>query len=409
LSEASSIEKVRGTFFEAIDLHLRADVPVGAYLSGGVDSSLVAAVAAERNRWSVPFAAFVGKFSEDPAYDESEHARAVASERGLELHEQDIAERDFVEQIQRVVYHMDYPAAGPGSFPQYMVSALVKKHRKVVLGGQGGDEIFGGYARYLVAYFEQCIRGALDGTLDNEKFVVSYESIIPNLVSLKSYKPMIREFWADGVFDEMDRRYFRLVNRANTLEGVVRPELLDRKVAYEEFRSVYYSNPVGHDAYFDGMTHFDLKTLLPGLLQVEDRMSMAHGVESRVPFLDHPLIECVATVPAMIKFKGGQLKRLLRKAFDGELPQAVKARKDKMGFPVPLQRWLARRGELRTFLGDVFSSQRARTRPWLTKPVDLDALVREQSPFARGLWGLLNLELWHTTYLDRREEPCHGA
>ena len=112
--------------------------------------------------------------------------------------------RTSSDNIRKVIYHMDYPAAGPGSFPQYMVSRLAAAHRKVVLGGQGGDEIFGGYTRYLIAYFEQCIKAAIDGTMHNGNFIVTYESIIPNLTALRNYKPLLQEFWRDGLFDDMD-------------------------------------------------------------------------------------------------------------------------------------------------------------------------------------------------------------
>src|SRR5204863_9194196 len=118
--------------------------------------------------------------------------------RGFDLHEIDITPADFIDNIQDVIYHLDYPVAGPGSFPQYMVSRLAATRRKVVLGGQGGDEIFGGYVRYLIAYFEQCIKSAIEGTTHNGNFIVTYESIIPNLVTLREYKPLLQEFWREG-------------------------------------------------------------------------------------------------------------------------------------------------------------------------------------------------------------------
>ena len=103
-----------------------------------------------------------------------------------------------------MIYHLDYPIAGPGSFPQYMVSAAGRAAHKVVLGGQGGDEIFGGYARYLIAYFEQCIKAAIDGTMHDGNFVVTYESIIPQLGTLRQYKPLMQQFWREGLFEDLD-------------------------------------------------------------------------------------------------------------------------------------------------------------------------------------------------------------
>jgi asparagine synthase (glutamine-hydrolysing) len=269
-----------------------------------------------------------------------------------------------------------------------------------VLGGQGGDEIFGGYARYLVAYFEQCIKGAIEGTLHNGNYLVTYESIIPNLETLRQYKPMLREFWASGLFGERDDRYWRLVNRANTFGGILTPEVLDQKETFAEFKEIYWGSNVGKESYFDAMTHFDFKTLLPALLQVEDRMSMAHGVEARVPFLDHPLVEFAATIPADIKFKNGELKRLLKTVFSPRLPAAIRDRKDKMGFPVPLNLWLKRGGPARDFIGDLMGSSRAQTRPYLKGKIPLDAVLNSQSEYGRNLWALISLELWQRRFID---------
>ena len=145
---------------DSIRYHLRSDVPVGAYVSGGLDSSTIASIACDI-QGKGDMIGFTGKFaSYGPAFDESQYAQAVADQKGFELQSIDIKADDFIDNIRKVIYHLDYPVAGPGSFPQYMVSSLAAKSRKVVLGGQGGDEIFGGYTRYLIAYFEQCIKGA---------------------------------------------------------------------------------------------------------------------------------------------------------------------------------------------------------------------------------------------------------
>ncbi len=392
-------ERLRDLLADSVRVHMRADVEVGSYLSGGLDSSLMAALARDV-RPSGAFQAFNGRFQDGANYDESHYARALTDERDMRLHVTDIGEQDFVDHIAKVIWHLDQPTAGPGSFPQYMVSRQVGRHIKVVLGGQGGDEIFGGYARYLVAYFEQCIKGAIDGTLHNGNFVVTYESIIPNLATLRQYKPLLREFWANGLFGERDERYWRLVNRANTFGDILAPEAIDQRATLAEFKSIFWGSNVGPESYFDSMTHFDFKTLLPALLQVEDRMSMAHGVEARVPFLDHPLVEFAATIPADIKFHSGELKRLLKLAFANRLPDAIRQRKDKMGFPVPLNLWLKQGGAARDYIGDILGSQRARTRPYLANGLSIDALLDSQSAYGRNLWALLSLELWHRQFVD---------
>jgi asparagine synthase (glutamine-hydrolysing) len=382
---------------DTVRLHLRSDVPVGAYVSGGLDSSLIAILAGKTERGLAD--CFHGRFTQFPGYDESAFAEEAVERAGARLHTIDITARDFRDHIADIIYHLDFPVAGPGAFPQFMVSRLAAEHVKVVLGGQGGDEVFGGYARYLLAYFEQCIKAALDGTYKNGNFVVTIESIVPNLGILREYKPLMAEFWREGLFGALDERYFRLVDRSTDIGDEVDWAALDKKPVFEAFRAIFNSNDnVQKEAYFDKMTHFDFKCLLPALLQVEDRMSMAHGLESRVPLLDHPLIEFLATVPADVKFAGGRMKHLLKLAYGHELPASIADRRDKMGFPVPLKEWFA--GELKDLVHDTFRSQNARHRPFL----DADAVLANMDgahPFSRKLWGLLSLELWHQMFHDK--------
>ena len=385
---------------DSMQVHLRSDVPVGGYVSGGLDSSLVALLASKhdhRNR-----DAFHGRFLEYPGYDESDYARTVTELADMSLHTVDITAEDFRSHIGDVIYHLDFPVAGPGSFPQYMVSALAAKHLKVVLGGQGGDELLGGYARYLVAYLEQSIKAAIDGTYRNGNYVVTIESIVPKLGLLREYKPLMKEFWREGLFDDLAHRYFRLVDRSTDMVGEVDWAVLNKEKVFESLRSIFNNQEnVRKEAYFDKMTHFDFKCILPALLHVEDRMSMAHGLESRVPLLDHPLLEFLATVPADVKFMGGQMKQLMKTAYQNTLPRVVLERRDKMGFPVPLKEWFD--GSLKGFVLDIFSEQRSKHRPFFNSDVVLSSFG-EQSRFSRKTWGLLSLELWHQRFHDRAAE-----
>ncbi|HYP49071.1 MAG TPA: asparagine synthase (glutamine-hydrolyzing) [Thermoleophilaceae bacterium] len=392
-------ERIEALLAESVELHLRSDVPVAAYLSGGLDSSAVASLASSASDERMK--AFTGRFPEDVRYDESQYARELARSRELDLHEIDIDVHDFLGSIEQVVYHLDYPTAGPGSFPQYMVSQAAARECKVILGGQGGDEIFGGYTRYLIAYFEQCIKAAIDGTMQGGNFVVTYESIIPNLTSLASYKPLMKEFWSEGLFEDLDARYFRLINRAPHLAGEVDPGSLGDYSPFETFKEIFNGDNVGHESYFDKMTHFDFKTLLPALLQVEDRVSMAHGLESRVPLLDHELVELAATIPADVKFRDGTMKHVFKRATRSLVPDSIANRKDKMGFPVPLQEWM--RGPARGYIGDVFSSDAALGRELFDNRKVLRGLERENR-FGRQTWGLLCLELWQRAFHDRERE-----
>ena len=394
-------ERLHELIYESIHLHTRSDVPIGSYVSGGIDSSIIASVASKTSANKDPFMGFTGKFTYSELYDESFYARKLAEKAGIGLHEIDINHNDFINSIEDVIYHLDYPVAGPGSFPQYHVSKLAAKHRKVVLGGQGGDEIFGGYTRYLLAYFEQCIKGAIDNTLHNGNFVVTYESIIPNLQSLQNYKPLLKEFFKDGLFNPIDERYFRLINRAPDLKSEIKWEELGGYTPFDSFAKIFNGSNVGKESYFDKMTHFDFKTLLPALLQVEDRMSMAHGIESRVPFLDHPLVEFAATMPADIKFKDGTLKMILTNTMRKELPTEILERKNKMGFPVPLNDWLGK--ELKEFVGDTFNSEKAKTRGYFNNSEIIKGFNTE-TKFGRKVWGLLSLELWYKQFYDNHNK-----
>lgn len=389
-------DKLHRLLQDSIRWQLRSDVPVGAYLSGGVDSSSVVMLAAEA--YDGDLKTFTGRFAEGEVYDESFYAKAVAQESGSLYFETVPTAEQFIDKLPSLIYHMDEPAAGPGLFPQYQVSQLAKKHVKVVLGGQGGDEVFGGYARYLVAYLEQCIKGGIYQTQEEGRHIVTLESIIPNLPLLKQYVPLLRSFWKEDVFEPMDRRYFRLVNRSHDLERLVHKDVwasYDQDAVFAKFQGIF-NNP-DTKSYFNKMTYFDQKTLLPALLQVEDRVSMAVSLESRVPLLDHRIADLAASIPPPVKFMGGQTKYSLKKAMGSLLPDAVLNRQDKMGFPVPLKEWWA--GPLREFVGDVLLGQRSRERG-LFKQKELESLIKEEGKYGRQLWGALCLELWHRAFID---------
>ncbi len=299
----------------------------------------------------------------------------------------------------KLIYFLDEPAAGPGLFPQYIVSQDAARHVKVVLGGQGGDEIFAGYARYLIGYLEQAIKGAILETQEEGKHVVTLASFIPNLPLLRRYQPLMQHFWRDGLFDDMDARYFRLIHRGPDVARLLTPDARDRfdqDEVFADFQKVF--NHPQTRSLVNKMTHFDQKAMLPALLQVEDRVSMAVSLESRVPFLDTRIVDLVTTMPPSIKFRGGQTKYILKKVARNLLPQSVLARKDKMGFPVPLAEWLAD-GPLRSFAADVLLSRNCKERG-LFEPKELERLIDEPSRFGRQLWGALCLELWHGRFMD---------
>lgn len=388
--------QLRGLVQDSLRLHLRADVPVGAYVSGGVDSSLIAILSAGSSHHNRDF--FHGKFTEFSGYDESSFAQIAANEACGTLHQIDITSQDFLDNISKVIYHLDQPIAGPGSFPQYMVSGLCAKHVKVVLGGQGGDEIFAGYTRYLIGYLEQALKSEIMGTADARFAPVGLAALTNNLGMLREYVPLMRTFFAEGLFGPPAERYFRLISRANDLAGEVDLGELPMAGTETRFKQSFDAAGITDNEALNKMTRFDFQWLLPALLQVEDRMGMAHGLESRVPFLDQPIVDFAARLPMEMKIGEGQTKRILRSSFADILPQQLVERRDKMGFPVPIKEWFS--GSLSGYLYDVFSSQRAGSRPYLKQKAILAGLD-DVGSFSRKLWGLLSVELWYQNFHDQ--------
>lgn len=384
---------------ESIGYHLVSDVEVGSYVSGGIDSSLMAALANKKSG-SQLFKIFNGRFDYGAKFDESNYAKQLANEQNMELHIASITKADFVDNISRVIWHLDQPTAGPGVFPQYMVSKLSSKYLKVVLGGQGGDEIFGGYARYMVGYLGCVLERALEGFGPSKKFPISLAELVDNLTVLREYKPMLKDFWGANLDEPEEGRYFHLINRSKTFGSLINPEYLAGDSLKDEFRSIFSSKNTQQSSYFDAMAYFDFKTLLPALLHVEDRMSMAHGVEARVPLLDHKIVEFAATIPPHLKYKNGSLKRFLKLVGERHLPKKLTDRKDKMGFPVPLNDWVRQPGIVRDFVVDTMSSQKALNRPYFQVQVDVNDLLDHSNPYGRNLWALLNLELWQQQFID---------
>ena len=374
------VDKLRRLLEDSIHLQLRSDVALGTYLSGGLDSSAVTMLARQALR--MPLSTFHGRFDEGEQYDESAYARALAEPLGCPVHIVTPTAQQFVDDLPKLIYAMDEPVAGPGLFPQYRVAQLASQHVKVVLGGQGGDEIFGGYARYLIAYLEQALKGAIFETQEEGRHVVTLASVIQNLPLLKNYRPLMQHFWRDGLFEPMDARYFRMIDRSPDLKAVLTPEAIgqiDPAQVFATFQSVF-NNP-NTKSYFNKMTMFDLKTLLPSLLQVEDRVSMAVSLESRVPLLDTRIAELVASMPPKLKFEGGNTKHVFREALSRSLPAPILERKDKMGFPVPLTEWL-RGGPVREFVRDVLLSQRSRERG-LFKPAAMARMIHQEQAYGR--------------------------
>ncbi len=388
--------KIKELLDDTIKIQMRSDVPVGAYLSGGIDSSVVTTLASKYGNGT--FKTFTGGFHEGAEFNEVEYAKQVAGTCQAEVYEVYPTVKDFVNLMPKLIYHMDEPVAGPGLFPQYMVSEKASSLVKVVLGGQGGDEIFGGYARYVIAYLEQAIKGAIFESNEEGEHIVSLQSILPNLSYLKSYIPMMQYFMQDNAFEAMDLRYFRLVDRGNSTMHFYHQDFIkkfDDQAIFSRFQKVF--NHPDTLSYFNKMIHYDMVCSLPALLQVEDRVSMAVSLESRVPLLDRRIVDLVTSMPPGMKFKGAEMKYIFKRAIKNIIPDTILNRKDKMGFPVPLHIWAKNGGG--SFIRDVLLSKKARERG-IINGQEVEKLIKSERSFGRQLWGLLCLELWFNQFID---------
>lgn len=398
--EAWFIDNLAGLIEDSVRIHLRSDVPIGAHLSGGLDSSAIVCLAADMLKGE-QISTFTGAFPEGPKFDETQYAKIVSDFSGTNYQEVFIQGSELPDILPGLMYHMDEPLAGPGVIPQYYVSKLAAEHVKVVLGGQGGDELFIGYARYLVAYLEKCLSGAIFETAHQSPFAVTLESIVPNLPLLKTYKPMLQGLWRDGLFESADKRYFKLIDRSEGMSHLFSRSVFEGGYSpFESFQSIF--NREGLHSIINRMTYFDLKGSLPALLHVEDRTSMAASIESRVPLLDHRLVEFMAHIPPNIKFAGGRMKHLFKEAVRNSVPEPIFERKDKMGFPTPLTQWT--QGVAREFVRDMLLSDRVRQRG-IYNVQEIERVIDTQGEFGRVVWGLLCLELWHRTFIDGDLQP----
>jgi asparagine synthase (glutamine-hydrolysing) len=384
----------------AVKSRLQADVPLGVFLSGGIDSSTVAALA--RQSHAGPLMTFSMGF-EDPSFDESSHARAVASHLGTQHYEETLSPGGLLEILPKVTQMLDEPFGDASVLPTYLLSAFARKHVTVALGGDGGDELFGGYPTYqatkLAGMFDQLpapARGLLAGLGRN---LAGLLPVNPNNLSL-DFK--LKRFTGSLQAPALER-HLRWLGSFSPHEqrSLFTPEVLAELAGddlYDQDRRVW-----SQSAELDPtarVLHLDASTYLPDdILFKVDRASMAVSLEVRAPFLDPALVEFVAGLPSHYKVRGLTTKWALKKACFGLLPPSILER-PKKGFGIPVAKWL--KAELREPMLDLLSSERLR-RGGLFEPVYVEKLVREHLAgtvdHRKALWTLLMFEWWREGYL----------
>jgi asparagine synthase (glutamine-hydrolysing) len=396
ISSPAVVPRFRELLEESVKLRLMSDVPLGVFLSGGIDSSAIAAIMARQI--DRPLQTFSVAFK-DRAFNELEYSREVARAIGADAHETVIDDHDFFDALPRLIWHEDEPIAHPSSVPLYFVSALAKQHVTVVLTGEGSDELLAGYGKYprmvwnwrAGSVYERVVPAALRQSIATQ--------MLPRLPGRLARYAM-RSFLAVGRnADEMFFDNFasiRLRDQRHLLTAAVwggRPD------AYGSSRA-FFDHPPAGSTLLDRLLYTDIKTYLVELLMKQDQMSMAASIESRVPFLDHRLVEFAARLPDEWKLSGLTTKRVLRLAMKGLLPDSILTR-PKMGFPVPFGAWA--RDEWNTVIRDVLLDRRARDRG-LVNPAAVEQLLADhaagRTQGGDRLWSLLNLELWFRTFID---------
>ncbi len=400
---ADYVDELRELMTSAVRLRMEADVPLGAFLSGGVDSSLIVALMQRLSR--EPVKTFSIGFPVR-GFDESDHARRVAERWGTDHHEFRV-EPHAVEVLEKLVWHYDEPFADSSAIPTYYVSKLSRQHVTVALTGDGGDELFAGYDRYRAVR----LAAALDRLPAWTRAAVT-NRFVRRLADRGPQRSLARRLGRFGQALDFgpQRRYLEWVSmfnearRADLYSEAFLRQLPDHDpfdFLADAFARVRHRDPVS------AASLVDLVTYLPcDLMTKVDIASMANGLECRSPFLDYRLAELAAGMPLRYKMHRGRGKWILRKAFADVLPREVTARA-KMGFGVPLAAWF--RGELADFARDVLLDSQAAGRGYF-RPGAVEELLAEHQTgaFDHGyrLWGLLVFELWHRTWLDGRPQPA---
>jgi asparagine synthase (glutamine-hydrolysing) len=375
LSLEDTTKNLRDLLEKSVDHHLMADVEIAAITSGGMDSSSVSALAASGLK-----AAFMGRYLED-GYDESEYARAVAQSANLDLQVIDISLGDFFGALPLVASSLDYPVAGPGAVGQYLVSKVIAKSHRVVLAGTGGDELFLGYTRdrFPLWASQKLANGEAVGLNQIPENTKGYEEIFAKFINGGGSTSPISGFLASISRSSGSNSLFSIPkHRSEAVEAELRA----------------FIAPSGGESptdVHDSLLRYEIARFLPSLLHVEDRMSMAHGLESRVPLLDLALVEFVLSLPLHLRMSGVNPKDILRSAMSDLLPAEVVKRKDKMGFPVPIMNWVKR--DKSGQVDDLLNSLSGRELPGVS--INLKNVTKFQTHIdARELWGGLLLESW---------------
>jgi len=392
-SEADYLDELRALLDESVRLRLISDVPLGAFLSGGIDSSTVVGLMA-RNM-DQPVKTFSIGFHED-SYNELQFARLTAKKFNTDHHEFFVTP-DICSVVDELVWHFDEPFADSSAIPTYMVSKLAREHVTVILSGDGGDELFAGYTRYVIERkrggFERLPRSLREGIMRPLSEHLPHSAWGRNYLHNVSLDPVARYLDSVSVFTTLNRKELYTSDFAASIGTQGYVNRLFQELA----------NQVTTGEAVDKLLYIDSRTYLPGdILTKVDRMSMAVSLEARAPLLDHKLIDFVTSIPASLKLSGMETKYLFKQAVKDIVPSEILNR-PKQGFGVPIQEWINL--QLKSRIRDTLSDTRTQQRGYINSDflnVLLDEHERGRRDHSMRLWALLMFELWHRQFLDNR-------
>jgi asparagine synthase (glutamine-hydrolysing) len=397
LTAEDSIEELRYLLKDSVRLQLVSDVPLGAFLSGGIDSSTV--VAHMSDEVSDPIKTFTIGFRDD-SYDETQFARMVSTRFGTEHHEE-ILRPDISDLADKLIGHLDEPLADFSIFPTYLVSKIASRFVKVVLSGDGGDEVFAGYDSYVAQIYDS-VYSRVPARIRR--------GIIPNLVSfippqatkkgaINKAKRFIEGSALPATLQHSRWMIFLNPEQRDALYQPWFKRSLNGSFPYAElekhFEKVAHAEPLAQQQYVDIKSY-----LVDNILTKVDRMSMAASIETRVPLLDHRIVELALNLTGDQKIRGQKTKIILRQAMRGYLPTEV-LDKPKQGFSIPLKHWL--NGPLRPMMADLLSEQSIQRRGYFDSRIIADWIEEHNKGrvnHSHRLWSLMVLELWQRKTLD---------
>jgi asparagine synthase (glutamine-hydrolysing) len=393
-------ERLRELMVDAVRLRLVSDVPLGAFLSGGIDSSIVVALMAQLTE--EPVKTFSIGFQES-SYNELGYARTLA-ERYATDHREYVIEADALELTEKLIAHFDEPFGDFSIFPTYLVSKMARREVTVALTGDGGDELFGGYDTYLAQKFDRRFYHWWPKIIKRR----IWDPLADGLTPREGKKGLINTFkrFIQGSRLPAELLHARWMiflteqERSRLFSREVQRQLADSD-PYDFIR--HHASQVGQVDELSRSGYVDLKSYLADDILVKvDRMSMAVSLEARVPFLDHRVVEFAFTLEPDLKIRRWQTKFLLKKTMADLLPPAIQ-RRDKQGFSIPIKNWI--RGQLRPMMTDLLSQSRLKRQgffngPWVSRLVSEH--LRGVENHSHKLWALMVFESWHETYMENR-------